>query len=213
MADEKDDQCFVFLQGYLAENRMSTSRRRILVLPKSREAYDKSVGHNDHNVCALVCRRMQGDVNLTVLDECVRYTDLSASNCARANLRHDPTPRSTTHYNFGNQDASYYGLDEHSVQFHPYEGHKLSSVVFPVCVTVKMGVKDIRSIPSRCLVTNAVVIPEGYKSVREEVEAEIAGNPKAEVVDEVVSHEEVLALGMLKGNLVKRLVEKVLDLI
>jgi len=63
------------------------------------------------------------------------------------------------------------------------------------------------------LVTNAVVIPEGYKSVRDEVEAEIAGNPIAEVVDEVVSHEEVLALGKLKGGLVKSLVEKVLDLL
>lgn len=33
------------------------------------------------------------------------------------------------------------------------------------------------------------------------------------VVDEVVSHEEVLALGKLKGDLMKTIVEKVIDLI
>ncbi|KIK51557.1 hypothetical protein GYMLUDRAFT_50499 [Collybiopsis luxurians FD-317 M1] len=63
------------------------------------------------------------------------------------------------------------------------------------------------------LVTNAVVIPGGYKSVREEVEAEIAGKPIVGVVDETISHEEVLAVGSLKGDVMKSLVEKVADLL
>ncbi|KAF9078327.1 hypothetical protein BDP27DRAFT_1309419 [Rhodocollybia butyracea] len=63
------------------------------------------------------------------------------------------------------------------------------------------------------LVTNAVVIPASYKSVREEVETEIAGNLIEPVIDEKVSHEEVLALGKMKGDLMKSLVAKVLDLL
>ncbi|KAJ3799721.1 inosine guanosine and xanthosine phosphorylase family protein [Lentinula aff. detonsa] len=63
------------------------------------------------------------------------------------------------------------------------------------------------------LVTNAVVIPASYQSVRDEFEAEIAGVSTKTVVEEVVSHEEVLALGRLKGDLMKSLVEKVLDLL
>ncbi|KAF5372476.1 hypothetical protein D9758_005202 [Tetrapyrgos nigripes] len=63
------------------------------------------------------------------------------------------------------------------------------------------------------LVTNMVVIPEGYKSVREEVEAELAGKVTEAVVDEVVSHEEVLTLGREKGDLMKALVEKVVEFI
>ncbi|KAJ4480068.1 nucleoside phosphorylase domain-containing protein [Lentinula aciculospora] len=63
------------------------------------------------------------------------------------------------------------------------------------------------------LVTNAVVIPSGYKSVRDEFEAEIAGTLTNPGVDDVVSHEEVLSLGRLKGDLMKSLVEKVLEFI
>ncbi|KAJ3715997.1 nucleoside phosphorylase domain-containing protein [Lentinula raphanica] len=63
------------------------------------------------------------------------------------------------------------------------------------------------------LVTNAVVIPLGYESVRDEFEAEIAGTSTKAVVDEVVSHEEVLAIGKTKGDLMKSLVEKILDLL
>ncbi|KAK7449234.1 Purine nucleoside phosphorylase [Stygiomarasmius scandens] len=62
------------------------------------------------------------------------------------------------------------------------------------------------------LVTNMVVIPEKYASVREEVEAELAGRPIKAAIDEVVSHEEVLALGKEKGDLMKALVEKVIQL-
>ncbi|KAJ3876066.1 nucleoside phosphorylase domain-containing protein [Lentinula edodes] len=63
------------------------------------------------------------------------------------------------------------------------------------------------------LVTNAVVIPTDYRSVRDEFEAENIGMSATSVVDEVVSHEEVLALGKLKGDLMKTIVEKVIDLI
>ncbi|KAJ3807695.1 nucleoside phosphorylase domain-containing protein [Lentinula lateritia] len=63
------------------------------------------------------------------------------------------------------------------------------------------------------LVTNAVVIPTDYRSVRDEFEAENTGMSATSVVDEVVSHEEVLALGRLKGDLMKTIVEKVIDLI
>ncbi|THU84082.1 inosine guanosine and [Dendrothele bispora CBS 962.96] len=63
------------------------------------------------------------------------------------------------------------------------------------------------------LVTNMVVIPDGYRSVREEVEAELAGKLTNPVLDEVVSHEEVLALGKEKGDLMKTLVEKTIQLI
>ncbi|KAJ3862537.1 nucleoside phosphorylase domain-containing protein [Lentinula novae-zelandiae] len=63
------------------------------------------------------------------------------------------------------------------------------------------------------LVTNAVVIPTDYRSVRDEFEAENTGMSATSVVDEVVSHEEVLALGKLKGDLMKTIVEKVIDLI
>ncbi|KAJ3891535.1 nucleoside phosphorylase domain-containing protein [Lentinula edodes] len=63
------------------------------------------------------------------------------------------------------------------------------------------------------LVTNAVVIPTDYRSVRDEFEAENTGMSATSVVDEVVSHEEVLALGKLKGDLMKTIVEKVIGLI
>ncbi|KAF8824897.1 hypothetical protein HHX47_DHR7000657 [Lentinula edodes] len=63
------------------------------------------------------------------------------------------------------------------------------------------------------LVTNAVVIPTDYRSVRDEFESENTGMSATSVVDEVVSHEEVLALGKLKGDLMKTIVEKVIDLI
>jgi len=63
------------------------------------------------------------------------------------------------------------------------------------------------------LITNAVVIPESYRSIREEVEAELAGKPFAEVHDAVVSHEEVLQIGREKAELMRRLVEKVVELV
>ncbi|KAF8523787.1 nucleoside phosphorylase domain-containing protein [Hysterangium stoloniferum] len=63
------------------------------------------------------------------------------------------------------------------------------------------------------LITNAVVIPESYRSIREEVEAELAGKPFAKVQDAIVSHEEVLQIGREKAELMRRLVEKVVELV
>ncbi|KAJ7477195.1 nucleoside phosphorylase domain-containing protein [Mycena galericulata] len=57
------------------------------------------------------------------------------------------------------------------------------------------------------LVTNAVVIPEGYRSIREEVEAELAGKRVELPVADVVSHEEVLEMGKAKGEVMMQLVE------
>ena len=34
---------------------------------------------------------------------------------------------------------------EHVFKFHPYEGHALSAVVFPVRVMAKLGIKDLIS--------------------------------------------------------------------
>ncbi|KAG8946901.1 hypothetical protein FRC04_011328 [Tulasnella sp. 424] len=63
------------------------------------------------------------------------------------------------------------------------------------------------------LVTNPVVIPETYRSARAEVEAEIAGKSVEEVKLEEVSHEEVLTISKLRGDDMKRLVERVVQLI
>ncbi|KAK7062810.1 Purine nucleoside phosphorylase [Paramarasmius palmivorus] len=63
------------------------------------------------------------------------------------------------------------------------------------------------------LVTNAVVIPEKYRSIKEEVKAELAGQKVEPPPQEVVSHEEVLALGKQKGELMRKLVERVIELL
>lgn len=81
------------------------------------------------------------------------------------------------------------------------------------------------------LVTNFVVIPDSYRSIRDEVKAEVclasyivlisfvltsfelAGKPIAPLKAEVVSHEEVLQIGTQRADLMKLLVEKVVDLI
>jgi len=61
--------------------------------------------------------------------------------------------------------------------------------------------------------TNPVIIPEGYRSAREAVDAQIAGKPLPLAVEAEVSHAEVLALGASKGTDMRRLVEKIVDLI
>ncbi|KAG5649653.1 hypothetical protein H0H81_002687 [Sphagnurus paluster] len=61
------------------------------------------------------------------------------------------------------------------------------------------------------LVTNFVVIPDRYRSIREEVEAELAGNPIQLEQAQVVSHEEVLEVGREKAELMKKLVESVVE--
>jgi len=59
------------------------------------------------------------------------------------------------------------------------------------------------------LVTNFVVIPDKYRSIRDEVDAELAGKPMNLVPDSVVSHDEVLEVGESKAGLMRSLVEGV----
>ncbi|KAI0329750.1 hypothetical protein GY45DRAFT_1252146 [Cubamyces sp. BRFM 1775] len=63
------------------------------------------------------------------------------------------------------------------------------------------------------LVTNMVVIPNKYRSIKEEVEAELAGKPVVKQEEETVSHEEVLMIGKQKAEVMKSLVEKIVELI
>ncbi|EPQ51758.1 inosine guanosine and [Gloeophyllum trabeum ATCC 11539] len=63
------------------------------------------------------------------------------------------------------------------------------------------------------LVTNFVVIPDRYRSVREEVDAELAGTPLPPSPQVEVSHEEVLAIGKEKSEVMRALVEKTIELI
>jgi purine-nucleoside phosphorylase len=82
------------------------------------------------------------------------------------------------------------------------------------------------------LVTNLVVVSPSYKSIREEVEAEVhvfannsfelrltcmdsqlAGRPMIARDAQVVSHEEVLAVGSEKAEVMKSLVQRVVELL
>lgn len=63
------------------------------------------------------------------------------------------------------------------------------------------------------LVTNFVVIPNEYRSLREEVEAELSGKPIELPVVQTVSHEEVLLIGKKKAAVMMKLVEKVVELL
>jgi purine-nucleoside phosphorylase len=59
------------------------------------------------------------------------------------------------------------------------------------------------------LVTNFVVIPETYRSIKEEVQAELAGKKVELPQAQIVSHEEVLAIGREKADVLMKLVERV----
>jgi len=63
------------------------------------------------------------------------------------------------------------------------------------------------------LVTNLVVIPDGYRSVREEVEAELTGTPLPVVVEAVVTHEEVLQVGIQRAEVMRQLIETLVSMI
>ncbi|GJJ14754.1 hypothetical protein Clacol_010598 [Clathrus columnatus] len=63
------------------------------------------------------------------------------------------------------------------------------------------------------LVTNKVVIPDKYDSVREEFEAELTGKMPNKKQEYVVSHEEVLQMGKQKAEVMKTLVEKIVELV
>jgi len=61
------------------------------------------------------------------------------------------------------------------------------------------------------LVTNFVVIPDTYRSIRDEVKAELAGKKVELPQAQVVSHEEVLLIGKEKASTMMKLVERVVD--
>ncbi|KAF9810988.1 hypothetical protein IEO21_06745 [Rhodonia placenta] len=63
------------------------------------------------------------------------------------------------------------------------------------------------------LVTNAVVIPETYRSIKEEVKAELAGRPVAQAHAATVSHDEVLAVGREKAEVMKGVVARIIELL
>jgi len=79
------------------------------------------------------------------------------------------------------------------------------------------------------LVTNFVIIPPSYRSIREEVEAEVslsspchklvikikqlAGQPVVLPASQVVSHQEVLTVGKQKAEVMKSLVQRVVELL
>ncbi|KDQ56773.1 hypothetical protein JAAARDRAFT_131880 [Jaapia argillacea MUCL 33604] len=83
------------------------------------------------------------------------------------------------------------------------------STVPEVCVAKEEGME----VMVLSLVTNFVVIPEKYRSIKEEVQAELDGKPLHIAEAESVSHEEVLAIGKEKGEVMTRLVEKIIELI
>ncbi|KAG6868207.1 hypothetical protein C0993_006180 [Termitomyces sp. T159_Od127] len=63
------------------------------------------------------------------------------------------------------------------------------------------------------LVTNFVVIPDTYRSIRDEVEEELAGKRVELPQIATVSHEEVLAVGKEKAEIMKKLVESLVEMI
>ncbi|KAF9030327.1 hypothetical protein BDZ89DRAFT_1013816 [Hymenopellis radicata] len=100
----------------------------------------------------------------------------------------------------------------------PAEGRFLRSIgadvvgmsTVPEVVTARHEGMNVMALS---LVTNAVVIPEEYRSIKEEVAAELAGNPVELRVENVVSHEEVLEIGVQKGKVMKALVERIVDML
>ncbi|KAF8842789.1 hypothetical protein BDN67DRAFT_307967 [Paxillus ammoniavirescens] len=63
------------------------------------------------------------------------------------------------------------------------------------------------------LVTNVVVIPDKYRSIKAEVEAELAGHPLSLPPIEVASHEEVLMASKQKREVMGSLVAKIVELV
>ncbi|KAI0783277.1 hypothetical protein C8Q75DRAFT_737045 [Abortiporus biennis] len=63
------------------------------------------------------------------------------------------------------------------------------------------------------LVTNPVIIPDKYRSIKEEVKAELAGKPIERPALQTVSHDEVLIVGRQKADVMKDLVARIIELI
>lgn len=63
------------------------------------------------------------------------------------------------------------------------------------------------------LVTNQVVVPDTYRSIKAEVEAELAGQRVELPSMETASHEEVLETGRQKAEVMRSLVERIVEFI
>ncbi|KAG8997643.1 hypothetical protein FRB93_014003 [Tulasnella sp. JGI-2019a] len=63
------------------------------------------------------------------------------------------------------------------------------------------------------LVCNPVVIPDSYQSARQEVDDELAGRPLKVVAKEEVSHSEVLEVGKQRGEDMRRLVQRIVEIL
>ncbi|KAG8883072.1 phosphatidyl inositol kinase [Tulasnella sp. 332] len=63
------------------------------------------------------------------------------------------------------------------------------------------------------LVSNPVIIPDSYPSAREAIDDEVARRPPKQVVEEEVSHADVLEVGKQRGEDMKRLVEKIVEML
>ncbi|KAF8812815.1 hypothetical protein BYT27DRAFT_7182271 [Phlegmacium glaucopus] len=61
------------------------------------------------------------------------------------------------------------------------------------------------------LVTNFVVIPETYRSIREEVRAELSGESVELPAEEVVSHGEILTVGKEKAVVMMNLIQRIVS--
>ncbi|TRM68300.1 nucleoside phosphorylase domain-containing protein [Schizophyllum amplum] len=80
------------------------------------------------------------------------------------------------------------------------------STVPEVVAARQEGVPHVMAIS---LVTNPVIIPEGYRSIKEEVKQELAGIAATIPAAATVSHNEVLEVGVEKGPVMRSLVERV----
>ncbi|KAG6907393.1 hypothetical protein DXG01_009040 [Tephrocybe rancida] len=63
------------------------------------------------------------------------------------------------------------------------------------------------------LVTNFVVVPDKYRSIRDEIEAKASRKPMEIPVMQTVSYDEDLVVGKNKAKVMKKLVESVVELI
>ncbi|KAI5894085.1 uncharacterized protein SCHCODRAFT_02540180 [Schizophyllum commune H4-8] len=80
------------------------------------------------------------------------------------------------------------------------------STVPEVIAARQEGVPHIMAVS---LVTNPVIIPEKYRSIKDEVKQELAGKPAVLPASDTVSHAEVLEVGLEKGPIMRSLVERV----
>ncbi|KAL6304756.1 nucleoside phosphorylase domain-containing protein [Sparassis latifolia] len=76
-----------------------------------------------------------------------------------------------------------------------------------------VGMSTVPEVLVLSLFTNTVFIPDRYCSIKEEVRAELEGKRIETPESEVASHEEVLAVGKEKAEVMKGFVARVIELI